>query len=254
MARISDSASYSNLLNRHTLYNSAPSLSSAQVQLDGISNNLTHEASDVGNLLAMTTGAFAFRYARLGLQSFGMARSVAGVAALGGEVTVFRGASNFTSRLRGQSPQENVFDAKGWVTTFINFASLKGAGALAQNSNVVFAHALQSSAMVGSHHLAYGLNFTTTPEGNLASQFAHAEATNIALGAGQSLFNFATGGRVSRAERSLDLMDQRFRAKYTFLVGIGDNINEVRLGERFECRPAEFHRQIDEDIDKSLRE
>lgn len=196
------------LLDRHTSYNAAPSLSKAQLQSDGIFNHLTHEASDVGNILAMTSAVFAFRGLCLGIQSFGMPRVAASVAALGGEVTVFRSVSNFASRLRGQAPQEDVFNLKGWTTTFVNFASLKLAGVAAQNSNVVFAHALQSTAMVGSHHLAYSFNLTTAPEGSLASQFTYAEASLLALGAGQSLFNLASAGRILRAERSLHLIDQ----------------------------------------------
>jgi len=208
MVRISSAASQANLLTRQPIAATESALSSNQAQIDAIQANFTHEASDVGNLLAMTTGAFAFRYARLGMQSLGMARSFANAGALALETTAFRSATHAVSRLRGEIPQESILDGRGWATTFLTLGSLKAAGAASQGQNALLGHALQSSAMVASHNFAYGLGIATQPQGSLVSQFAHAEATNIALGAGQSLFGLATGGAVARAESRLDAMSE----------------------------------------------
>lgn len=208
MVRISSAASDTNLLARRALDSTESVISANQLQLDAIQANFTHEASDAGNLLAMTTGAFAFRYARLGMQSLGMARSFANVGALAFETTAFRGATNAVSRLRGQVPQEAVLEGRSWATTFLTLGSLKAAGYASQGQNAVMGHAFQSTAMVASHNFAYGLGIATQPQGSLIAQFAHAEATNIAMGAGQSLFNLATGGAVARAERRLDALSE----------------------------------------------
>lgn len=208
MTRISSATSQSNLLSRQELFSQGTTLSRQQMELDAMEANFSREASDVGNLLSMTGAAAAFRLARVGMQSFGLAKVIANPLALGVETTAFRASSNLVSHLRGQNPHENIFDARGWATSFITFGSLKAAGAASQGQSLVLGHTFQASAMVASHNFAYGLGIATQPEGSLMSQFMRAEMTNLALGAGHSVFGVLSGGSVARLERSLDVVSE----------------------------------------------
>ncbi len=183
-------------------------LTRTQLEIDALGEQIAHEASDLGNLACMTGSGLVFRGVGLGLQSLGLARTVAKGAALFSEAVAFRASSNAVTRLRGQSPSEDVFDSRGLVSTLLTFGSLKGVGALAEGQNAVLTNALQASTMVATQNIAYGLGWATEPQGNLTSQFAHALSTNAALSAGQSLLHFATGGSIARAERSLELAEQ----------------------------------------------
>ncbi len=208
MVRVSENSAQLNFLTRRALNNPQSSLTDNQITMDNIQASFTHQASDVGNLLAMTGGAFAFRFTRLGMQSLGLAKSFATVGALGAETIAFRGSSNLVNQLRGQTPQEEVLDLRGLATTFITLGSLKGAGYISRKQNIFLSHAFTSGAMVGSHNLAYGLGITTAPHGTILEQLAHAEADNLALGMGQAAFGMMTGGRVAMAERRLDLLSE----------------------------------------------
>ncbi|MFO1520228.1 MAG: hypothetical protein U1F57_11310 [bacterium] len=59
--------------------------------------------------------------------------------------------------------------------------------------------------MVAGHQLTARLGWTSAPEGSLAEQFLHAEATNLQLGAGMSLLH------VSRAACGLRAGFRSFR-------------------------------------------
>lgn len=208
MTRISNATSQSSLLSRQELFSQGTAFSHQQIEMNAMEANFNREASDVGNLLSMTGAAAAFRLARVGMQSFGLAKALANPLALSVETTAFRASSNLVSHLRGQTPHENIFDARGWATSFLTFGSLKAAGAASQGQSLVLGHTFQASAMVASHNFAYGLGIATQPQGSLMSQFMHAEMTNVALGAGHSLFGLMSGGSVARLERSLDLVSE----------------------------------------------
>lgn len=203
MTRISAAGSQSNLLSREE-FHSSENLTPTQIEIDGLQATFMHEASDTGNILAMTTAAGVFRMARYGMQSLGLARAIANPLALTVETTAFRGMTNLVSHARGQVPAENILDGKGWFTSFLTLGSLKAAGAAVRGQSMLLGHTVQASAMVASHNLAYSLNLATQPQGNLVKQFLQAEVSNLALGAGDSLFRLGTGGGISRAEQRLD--------------------------------------------------
>jgi len=194
-----------NLLERQGALAAPPQLSEAQIRLDASLRNFNEQACDASNLLAMSVGSFAYRFARSGLISAGLFRGASNVAALGVEVTAFRATSNVLAHARGLQPSEAVFDRRGWLTSFTHFAALKGAGYLAEGQNVFLSHTFQSLSMVGAHQLTYAFDLTTRPHGSFWERMVEAETTNIALGAGSSLMGMATGHSLHARERSLDL-------------------------------------------------
>lgn len=194
-----------NLLERQGALAAPPQLSEAQIRLDASLRNFNEQACDASNLLAMSVGSFAYRFARSGLISAGLWRGASNAVALGFEVTAFRATSNVLAHARGLQPSEAVFDRRGWLTSFTHFGTLKGAGYLAEGQNVFLSHTFQSLSMVGAHQLTYAIDLTTRPHGSFWERMVEAETTNIALGAGSSLMGMATGHSLHAWERSLDL-------------------------------------------------
>ena len=208
----------SNILERRaSLGASFPSsynLNSSQIEQDQLLQNFSESASDWRSLVAMTLGGLAYRVTKLGVMSVGaihelplLARLSAPVLGLASEVTVFRtvGATLASPSLSGAQQAAPLLDSKSWFTDFINFASLKVFGRISQGQNSIFSHVLQDMGMVTGHHLAYGLNLVTQPEGSLAQQLAHAEITNLQMQAGMALGGALTENRLQRWERNLDL-------------------------------------------------
>ncbi|GEM_PF-4678241 len=198
----------SNLLTRPTRIREGISFTASQVQMDSILGHFAGEAGNVGNLLAMSGGAFAYRLARTGFLSAGLCRGLASLGALSAEVSAFRGASNLLASLQGQPVSERIFDSRGWFSTLISFGILKGSAFFAQGQNLVFTHALQSSAMVAGNQVAYSLSLTYRPQGSLLEQLVHAESTNLALSAGSSFMGLATGHRLAALEKSFELRSE----------------------------------------------
>lgn len=193
----------SSLLARHNTFD-LPGISAGQLRLDASFQGFSSQASDVSNLLAMTTGSFVYRLGRTAFMSMGLAKSAASLLALGGEVSAFRGVSNLLTRSRGFEVHEAVFDPRGWFTTLVHFSSLKGAGLLARHQNQLLTHTAQSFAMASAHQLTYSMDLTHRPHGSFLDQLLEAEITNMALNAGSALMGRATGHRIHSLERSLE--------------------------------------------------
>ncbi|MFO1518063.1 MAG: hypothetical protein U1F57_00130 [bacterium] len=187
--------------------NSAASLSAFQSQVDGLVGAFAEQASDWRSLTAMAAGSLFYRLGRLGTLALA---SKAGIAAplfhaasygigLASEVTAYQTVSDTLSPV---SPLGR-YDER-WRTSFVQFALLKIGGAGAARQNLLVQHLLQDSAMVAGHQVTGRLGWTPAPEGNLAEQFLHAEATNLQLAAGMGLMHGMIPELVSW-ERSLDL-------------------------------------------------
>lgn len=201
-------SSAASILDRNEFLDSGTPLSSAQIQIDSALTHFSDEATDIGNLLAMSAGGLAFRGMRTGLVSAGVFRTAANLGALGTEAVVFRTASQVSARLRGQQITEGIFDAKGLATTMVSFGTLKGVGVLASGQNALLAHTAQASAMVAANQVTYGMGLTHRPEGSLVDQLVHAEVSNMAMIAGNSVLGMAIGNRLSMVERSLEVQTQ----------------------------------------------
>lgn len=240
MARLNDATS--NLLNRHSSYHSNPSqLSQGQLSLDAAVGTFTEKASDSNNLLAMTAGSFAFRFAKLGFMegaaASGLSRilprfavnGAASVFALSTEVTAFRGTSNL---LTGTALSE-TFEAKAWKSSFVDFALLKGFGQL--RTNPVLTNLAQSSAMVMGRDISAQFGWMEKDHRSYVERLAEAQATNFALGAGTALFGVFTGGRTQVAERLLDTkieaMGHRFSSHNQPLFGEAHTTMSARSPE-----------------------
>ena len=93
---------------------------------------------------------------------------------------------------------------QGLLQSFLTFGALKGAGHLARGENLIAQHLFQDTAMVLGHQASGALGIEPRPNGTLAEQFLHAEATNLQIGAGMALAHrFAPG--INALERGLDL-------------------------------------------------
>src|SRR5262249_14488993 len=82
--------------------------------------------------------------------------------------------------------------------------TLKTAGRLTQGENVVVQHLLQDTGMVLGHQVSGAFGITERPQGTLAEQFLHAEATNLQLSAGMALAHNVAPG-IQGLERGLEL-------------------------------------------------
>src|SRR4030095_12632445 len=201
-------SSSGSLLDRVSFSN-APSLSSLQNQVDQAVGAFAHQASDWKSLASMIAGAGAYRFGRMGVLGMGNAPALKALsfgAGLGAEGATFELAHRSL-----QSGNSNLWRwggsvglRQGLFQSFITFGTLKGAGRLAQGQNFLAQHLLQDSAMVLGHQTSAALGFAPRPEGGLAEQFLHAEATNLSMGAGLSLAHAVAPG-VSSLERGLDL-------------------------------------------------
>jgi len=181
------------------------SLTTGQLQMDALGGQFIHESSDYGNLLSMAVGSALFKASRCAFLSMGMLRPFASFSALGFEATGFRATSNLLSAFRSQEAKEDVFNAKGWWGTFLNFGALKAIGSLAEGANIFARHALQSSAMVATQQTAARLGLAPAPEGSFLQQLLHAEASNIAMEAGSKVMAFANAYRLNLLERVFEL-------------------------------------------------
>jgi hypothetical protein len=200
-------------------------LSSTQSQVDGLVTNFVEEAANPRTLAALTAGGLAYRVGRLGTLALAVntGERIAPVLrlgsyaiGLGSEVTAFEFSNRSLISLGeraglNSAPSENLWNwsgVGGWreglASSAITFGLLKGAGFLGREQNIVFQHAFQSTAMVAGHNAAGFLGVTANPQGTLAEQLLHAEATNLQLGAGTSLLHSMAPG-VHALERGLDL-------------------------------------------------
>jgi len=204
-----------NVLTRMARSALSPSPSSLQTQVDGLVSRFVEEAANPNTLAALMAGGMAYRFGRVGILAMGEGRVAAGSllqsASIVGGFGLEVGTYELTSRTLSRDSNPNRWNwsgpggwAQGLTTSAITFGMLKGAGFLGREQNLIFQHAFQGTAMVAGHNTAGILGLAPRPEGSLAEQFLHAEATNLQLGAGMALVHSMAPG-VSALERSLDL-------------------------------------------------
>jgi len=226
-----------NMLARRDALDLAPSVTSNQLQLDGIVEHFSREAANPLALAAMTAGGLGYRLASMALgrvlspfmANSGFLTQIASRGAiklfsLGTEVSIFRSI--------GQS-ETAVFSSREWLSDLLNFGLMKSVGHAAGGLNPLLNHGLQASAMTLGHHAAYRLGLGLRPEGSLAQQLIHAETTILQMNAGLGLLHGITGGRIAVWERALDAqlqanpLRQKLRFERSLLPSFGT-----------QCRPS----------------
>jgi hypothetical protein len=214
----------------------APSLTPLQSQVDGLVGGFTQQATDWRSLAAMMAGGMTYRLGRVGAMATGTGRLASLGVGLGAEVTAFEMTNRSLSSLTGENHlNHNLWrwDGQGGIrqgllSSLVTFGTLKGAGRLAQGENVVVQHLLQDTGMVLGHQVSASFGITDRPQGTLAEQFLHAEATNLQLGAGMSLaHSFAPG--IQGLERGLDLSLRATEAE-TQSPRLGEEISPLQNG------------------------
>ncbi|MFO1519042.1 MAG: hypothetical protein U1F57_05175 [bacterium] len=198
---------------------SSAALTSSQSQVDSLVNGFAEEATNWRSLAAMATGSLFYRFGRIGTLALasraGQAAPLLQAASYGvglaSEVTAFEGSSRLFATLSGDRSNANLWRwsgrggwGQGLASSFVTFGMLKSAGHLAEGQNVFVQHLFSDLAMVGGHQTAAVFGVMPRPEGSLAEQLLHAEATNLQLGAGMSLMHSLAPG-MAAYERSLDL-------------------------------------------------
>ncbi len=178
--------------------------------LDGSLEAFSQQAFDVPSILAMTTGSFSYRLARMGILSiFRPATSsiitrqlpyFASSLALAIEVSVFGGIQ----RSLTSTSEHHEGGFRTWLTAYVEFATLKITGSAFHSQNPFLTHLFQASSMVLSHQATHTLGLTSTPEGNLLDQLLHAEITNLQMNTGAALFSRMTAGKIHALERSIE--------------------------------------------------
>ena len=210
------------ILTRASLATPESGISSLQSQVDGLVSRFVEEAASPTTLAAITAGGFAYRVGRLSVLSSvgasgGTPVRLASLAfGLGSEVTAFEFTNRSFAQLRaiGRSPLQqnpnlwNWSGPGGWrdgiAASLVTFGALRVAGFLAREQNLVLQHLFQGSAMVSGQQVAGFIGVAPRPEGSLAEQFLHAEATNLQMSAGTALSHSLAPGLLS-LERGLDL-------------------------------------------------
>ncbi len=197
----------SNLLERRASLglSSSSHLTSVQREQDEILENFSHEASDWKNLAAMMAGGFAYRLGNIAYLksipgSLASLSKLAPATGLFAEVSAFRGVNKLLREDAG-----DVFSKKEFLSDVVNFGSLKVFGKISHGQNPILSHFLQDAGMVAGHHLAYNLGLANQAQGSLTQQLFHAEATNIALAAGNSLAHTLTQNKLLLKEKTLEV-------------------------------------------------
>jgi hypothetical protein len=212
-----------------------------QFQIDHLVDEFICQASDWKTLTALTLGGIAYRWGKIGILNVGAIHEsplLAGPLSIAGglatEVTAFEFTNRVLQSLRatGRSPLQNQSLATnhrspnlwawsgpgGWkealLSDLVTFGSLKGAGYLSRESNLVTQHLFSSSAMVAGQNAASQLGITPKSEGSLADQWIHAEAMNLQLGAGVALVHGLAPGMVS-LERGLEVRFNFIRNRWS---------------------------------------
>jgi len=207
-------------------------LSEAQTQADACVGGFLRQATDWHALAALTAGGMAYRLGRIGVMSLGSGHGIRALsfgAGLAAEVSAFEIAHRslvgarfprpqFTSNgTGGETPPLHPEIPNFWkwsghgglreglLSSLVTFGTLKGFGRLAQGENLIVQHGSQATGMVLGHQIAFHLG-GARPVGDLTTQFLHAEATNLQLGAGMAVSHALTGGRLHGIERGLDLI------------------------------------------------
>jgi hypothetical protein len=185
---------------------------SVQSQVDGLVAGFTQQVSDWRSLVALTAGGIAYRVGRVGVMAAGAGRFASVGIGLGAEVTAFEMTNRSLSSLTGEAhSHSNLWRwegqggiRQGLLNSLVTFGTIKGAGRLAQGENVIVQHLLQDTGMVFGQQVSASFGITDRPQGSLAEQFLHAEATNLQLGAGMALaHNLAPA--LQGLEQGLDL-------------------------------------------------
>lgn len=204
------------ILDRRSALSVGSNLTQTQIGLDSVVTRFNETAADPTLLPAMAVGSMAFRFAKLGLLETAAASGLAKLApkiiltpsasllALSAEVTAFRGTSHLLGSWAGRPSYQGVFDPKGWKGSFTDFLALKTFGRMG-SVNPVLTHFAQANAMVLGHAASARLGFTDHRAGTYIERLAHAEATNMALGAGMGLMNKLSAGKITALEKATDV-------------------------------------------------
>jgi hypothetical protein len=205
---------FSNNILHQRAFASSPSFTPLQSQVDGLVGSFTQQATDWRSLAAMMAGGMAYRFGRMGVMATGVrgGRVLSLGLGLGTEVSTFEMTHRSLTGLTSEGFQNpNLWHwsgqggiRQGLLSSLITFGSLKGAGHLGQGENLMVQHLLQDTGMVLGHKVSASFGITERPQGTLAEQFLHAEATNLQLGAGMALAHSVAPG-IQGLERGLDL-------------------------------------------------
>lgn len=174
----------------------------ASLFLDACLGQWGHEASNLSNLSAMTTGAFAFSSFRFfANSSLTFLPSMLGSAlsnafALFTEVAVFRGVNEMLS----DQGAESFTNSQGFLRDYLNFASLKGCGFFLQSSNPLLRHFSQNLGMMAAEECTTHFGFTPENDAGFIQRFVQASVTNLALECGGHFAGVLTAGRLHRLE------------------------------------------------------
>lgn len=211
------------ILDRRLQFNSSETLSAQQIHIDSALRHFNEQASDPIALASMTAASLSFKASRLLFFEMAAASKLKNIAgplfmqssanlfALSVEVSAFRASSNFLTQVKGQTPLNDVFDAKGWTGSFVDFFSLKTAGVLCAGQNVFLTHFAQANALVFGHELSAHWGFIDVQKGNYIEKLAAAEASNMALSAGIA-FVHRLSPRFTQSEKRREAETQAFHS------------------------------------------
>lgn len=178
----------------------------AQLECDSLQQNFTREVLNPSSLLGMTGAGLTFRLARsLAFRVLAplfapqstlascLVRTSSTLIGFGAEVLAFEGITR-GSRIAFEGASQSLLAWEGeqglrhgLLNGALTLGSLKLSGHFFQTRNIALQHFTQDSAMVLAHQLAAVAHLNEHPQGSLAQQFLHAEASLIQMNVGMRL-------------------------------------------------------------------
>ncbi|GEM_PF-6708713 len=254
-----------NILSRSSSSLSKVELSLDQIRMDGLLGSFSRQASDPYSMAAVLAGGTAFRALRgIGLGSLGAlagesrlagmcARAGIHSLALVGEAGAFvgteralrvglEGADSSLLHWRGSNGM-----AKAWLSSIINFGSLRWAGSFAANQNAIFRHAFSSTAMVGANQFSASLGITPKSRESLMQQFVDASVLDLQMTASMGMLH-TLGPGLALYERSIDLEHAARMEGLSFLPPLSslESLKPALAAEAIGKMPLESSRQFSE--------
>ncbi|MFO1520202.1 MAG: SUMF1/EgtB/PvdO family nonheme iron enzyme [bacterium] len=234
-----------------TFLQEVASLNTSQTRMDGWVSGFVEQSTNWRSVAAMMVGGVAYRLGRVGVMALFGAQQAAPLLGLVSrgvglalEASVWEGVGGILNLPQspffkgGSRPEEPPFEKGGqggfwnrWRTSFLQFGLLKLGGAAVLGQNVFVQHLIQDTATVVGHRITARLGLTSSPEGNLAQQYLHAEAMNLQMGLSLSVAHPLVPG-VSFWERSLEVSARSriFPRPPLTLKGGGRELAEALVG------------------------
>lgn len=191
---------------------------------DSILSSAGQQASDAGNLLALSLGSSTFSLLKNITQSC-LPRLASHAFALIGEVAAYRAARQALSA-SGQC--ESWRDWKSFTSTTLDFCLMKGVFQVFRAENYLLRHFISSSAMLGAEFAREEVGLSEKNNDALLQRFTSAFASSVALEMGGKFTHTASGHVFQRLQSRAEFQNSFSRTQNIELIK-PSRISQFRL-------------------------